>query len=127
MDYLTVKEYAELKCCKPQYIRKLILDGKLQAEQHPHPQNKRLCYMISASELPDELQAKYYGKLKSNLKLPELKEDKEFLKKSKKTVSKTFKEMSEAERREANMWSEILTEWLNIRNQYTNKAKADSM
>ena len=35
--------------------------------------------------------------------------------------------MSEAERREANMWFEILEEWLSIRSQYTNKAKADSM
>ena len=32
--------------------------------------------------------------------------------------------MSEAERREANMWSEILEEWLSIRSQYTNKAKS---
>lgn len=127
MDYLTVKEYAELKGCTERYIKRLCKEGKIKAEQHPHPQNKQMCYMIPTSALSEELQAKYYSKLKSDLKIPEFKEDKESLKKSKKTVSKTFEEMSEAERCEANMWSEILTEWINIRSQYTNKAKADSM
>lgn len=53
MDYLTVKEYAELKCCKPQYVRKLILDGKLEAEQCTHSQNKQMCYMIPVSTLSE--------------------------------------------------------------------------
>lgn len=127
MDYLTVKEYAELKGCTERYIQKKIQNGEIYAEQRPHPQNKQMCYMIPVSTLSEELQAKYYNRLKADLKIPEFKDDKEPLKKSKRTVSKTFEEMSEAERREANMWFEILEEWLSIRSQYTNKAKADSM
>lgn len=49
MEYLTVGEVAELKKCKPQYIRKLAKDGKLAAEQREHPQNHKTCYMIPLS------------------------------------------------------------------------------
>ena len=77
MDYLTVKEYAELKKCKTQYIQKLCKEGKIKAEQRPHPQNKQMCYMIPVSTLSEELQAKYYNRLKSDLKIPEFKDDKE--------------------------------------------------
>ncbi|MGN1085650.1 MAG: Mu transposase C-terminal domain-containing protein, partial [Porcipelethomonas sp.] len=93
----------------------------------PHPQNKKMCYMIPVSALSEELQAKYYGRLKAEINLPALKEDKKPVKKPKKSVSKTFEEMSEAERREANVWSGIIEEWLSIRSRYENKAQADKM
>lgn len=127
MDYLTVKEYAELKGCTERYIKRICKEGKIQAEQRPHPQNKKMCYMIPVSALSEELQAKYYGRLKAEINLPALKEDKKPVKKPKKSVSKTFEEMSEAERREANVWSGIIEEWLSIRSRYENKAQADKM
>ena len=127
MDYLTIKEYAELKQCKGQYIRKLCKEEKIPAEQRPHPQNKKMCYMIPVSALPEELQAKYYGRIRSEMKLPALKDDKKAVKKQKKSVLKTIEEMSEAERREADTWSAIIEEWQTIRGQYDNKAQADSM
>lgn len=34
MDYLTVKEVAELKGCSDRYVKTLCKTGKLQAEQH---------------------------------------------------------------------------------------------
>ena len=67
MDYLTVKEYAELKGCTERYIQKKIQNGEIYAEQRPHPQNKRMCYMIPVSTLSEELQAKYFNRLKSDL------------------------------------------------------------
>lgn len=123
MDYLTVKEYAELKGCTERYIKRICKEGKIPAEQRPHPQNKKMCYMIPVSALPEEIQAKYYGKRKAEINLPVFKEDK----KAKKIVSKTFEEMSESERREANVWFGIIDEWLNIRSRYENKAQADKM
>ena len=39
MEYLTVKEFAELKECTERYVKRLCKDGKIKAEQHPHPQN----------------------------------------------------------------------------------------
>lgn len=127
MDYLTVKEYAELMNCSVRYVQNQAQNGKIQAEQHPHPQNKKMCYMIPVSALSEELQAKYFSRLKAEINLPALKEDKKPVKKSKKSVSKTFEEMSEAERREANVWSGIIEEWLSIRERYENKAQADKM
>lgn len=127
MDYLTVNEFAELKGCRTQYIRKLCKDGKLPAKQRLHPQNKKMCYMIPVSALPEELQGKYYGRIKAEINLPALKDDKKPLKQQKKTVSKTLEEMSEAERQEATRWSGIIKEWLDIRSQYENKAQADTM
>lgn len=60
MDYLTVKETAELKGCSERYIKTLCKDGKIKADLQLHPQNKQLCYMIPVSALPEELQIKYY-------------------------------------------------------------------
>jgi len=127
LDFLTVKEYAELKECKPQYIQKLAKEGKIPSEQRPHPQNKKLCYMIPVSALSEELQAKYYGRIKSDMILPDLKSDKKPVKKEKKCVLKTLEEMSEAERSEVSLWTEIIEEWLNIRGKYKNKSHADNM
>ena len=64
MDYLTVKEVASLKGCSFQNVHKLIKSGKIQAEQQENFQNKGMCYMIPVSALDEELQAKYYSKLK---------------------------------------------------------------
>lgn len=127
MDYITVKEYAELKVCTERYIKRLCKEGKIQAEQRPHPQNKKMCYMIPISVLSEELQVKYYKKLKSEINLPELKDDKTPVKADKKVISKSFEDMSEKERKEANMWIDIIKEWLSVREQYKNKAQADEL
>ncbi len=60
MDYLTVKQVAELKKCSERYVQKLVKNGELQAEEKLHPQNNQACYMIPVSALSENLQAKYY-------------------------------------------------------------------
>lgn len=98
MDYLTVKEVAELKGCGERYIKKICKEQKIQAELQPHPQNKQPCYMIPVSALSEDLQAKYYARLKKETGLaPKLKEEKEPLKKNLKGSKKAFEEYSEAE------------------------------
>ena len=67
MDYLTVKEYAELSGYSLRHIRRLISEGKITAKQQKHSQSKQMCYMIPVSTLSEELQAKYYNRLKSDL------------------------------------------------------------
>ena len=100
MDFLTVKEYAELKECSERYVKRLCKEGKIPSEQRPHPQNKKLCYMIPVSALSEELKIKYYKNLKSGVKLaPELNES-PVLKSSKKTVKKRLEEYTESERNE---------------------------
>lgn len=125
MDYLTVKEVAELKKCKSQYIRKLILDGKIKAEKQYNPELKQTCYMIKISDLPEEIQLKYYNNLKAEMDLPDFKEEKTKVKQQKNTIQKTFEELSEEERKEVNMWTDIIKEWLGVRCRYQNKAQAD--
>ena len=72
MDYLTVKEVAELSGYTIQYIRKLVRNKKIKAEQRPHPQNNKMCYMIPVPELPEEIQLKYYNILKAEMNLGNL-------------------------------------------------------
>lgn len=127
MDYLTVKEVAELKGCSFQYMRKLCKEQKIQTELQPHPQNKQLCYMIPVSALPEDLQSKYYAKLKKETGLsPELKTENEPLKQLSKTVKKTFEEYSNAEREEIAEWCDILREWQELRATYKKKTDFDS-
>ena len=47
MDYLTVKEVAELKGCTERYIKRLCKEGKIKAEKQFNSEIKQTCYMIS--------------------------------------------------------------------------------
>lgn len=127
MDYLTVREVAELKGCSMQILQKHIKEGKIFAERKPHPQNKQPCYMIPVSALPEDLQAKYYAKLKADAGLaPELKNSSEtVLKQRSKRVQRTFEELSEAERTKYNFWCRLLEEWQARRSQYRSKTDFD--
>lgn len=126
MDFLTVKEYAELKECSERYVKRLCKEGKIPSEQRPHPQNKKLCYMIPVSALSEELKIKYYKNLKSGVKLaPELNES-PVLKSSKKTVKKRLEEYTESERSEIALWCGILQDWQRRRIKYKNKCEFDS-
>ena len=112
MDYLTMKQVAELKGCSFQYVHKLIKNGKLKAEQRENPQNKGMCYMISVSALSEDLQIKYYNSLKKEcgitLQLQEA--DKKKTSKRSKGVLKPFEEYSEVERNQIVFWSNLLDE-----------------
>lgn len=127
MDYLTVKEVAELKVCSERYIQRLIKSGKMYSEQKNNMYNNQPCYMIPVSALSEDLQAKYYARLKKETGLaPELKEEKEPLKKRLKGSEKAFEEYSEAERQEIAEWCDILREWQELRANYKKKTDFDS-
>ncbi len=69
---------AELKECSERYIQRLIKNGKMYSEQKNNIYNNQPCYMIPISTLSEDLQAKYYARLKKETGLaPELKEEKE--------------------------------------------------
>lgn len=128
MDYLTVKEVAELKCCFERYIRRQIYKGDISANQVVNEANGHLSYLIPISALPEDLQAKYYAKLKKDVGLaPELKNDSEtVLKQSSKSVKKAFDEYSKAEREEMAEWIGILREWQELRVNYKKKTDFDA-
>ncbi len=126
MDYLTVTEMANLKNCSIQYIKRICKEGKIQAELQPHPQNKQPCYMIPISVLPDDLQARYYAKLKRDAGLePELTEEKPEKPQKTRKPSRSFEELSADERTRLNFWCELLQEWQGRRSQYKSKTEFD--
>ena len=119
MDYLTVKEAAELKGCSERYIKKLCKDGNIQAEVKPHPQNKQPCYMIPVSALPENLQLKWYKQKRTETGLLPEQHDKKAKKQKKASVTqRTFEELSADEREEVIIWSDIVREWQSMRNAY---------
>lgn len=128
MNYLTMKEVACLKGCSWQNIQRLVRDGKLDFIQEMGIKG-RMKYMIPVSALPEDLQAKYYAKLKKDIGLaPELMEDKseKTLKKPLKSIKKAFEEYSQAEREEMSTWCEILREWQELRAGYKKKTEFDA-
>ena len=123
MDYLTVKEVASLKGCSEQYIKKICKLGKIQAEQQVHPQNKCLCYMIPVSALSEDLQAKYYSKIRKEAGfIPAPAEPSKTIKKglkyNLKAIEREFESFSAKEREEIAFWSELLCQWQAERNSH---------
>ena len=70
MDYLSVKELANLMGVTPRSIQKKIAKGKLEAVIQTNEQNKKDCYMIPVSSLSEDLQAKYYEGIRKDMQLP---------------------------------------------------------
>lgn len=133
MDYLTVKEVAELKECSVQYIQKLVKAEKLEAIQELNPDNNCMQYKIPVSALPKELKARYYKKKQQELGLqPELKEPKTPLEQHSKSVQKPVQkkrldEFTNAEREQIALWCGILKEWQAARSKFKRKTDADPL
>ena len=124
MDYLSILDVAELKGCKPQYIRKLAKDGKIFAEQQEHPQNHKMCYMIPITALPEELQLKYYQRKRAeNGVMPEPAAPKK--QKAKRLL--TFENCTAEQRKSINLWTAILQDWQGQREQYQKKTEFDHL
>lgn len=132
MEYLSVNDVADLKGCSVQYIKKVIKDGKLEAEQTVNEKN-RPKYLIPITALPEELRSKYYKQKRTELGLmPELKDSKAELKEHSKAVKKPIKqkrldEFTEDERSQIALWCSILKEWQIIRSKYKNKTEVDPL
>lgn len=129
MEYLTVKQVAELKGCSERYVKKVIKDGKLEAEQSVNEKN-RPKYLIPVSALPEEIKSKYYKQQHKELGLlPELMEAQTALKERSKPVKKPKKldEFTADERSQIALWCDILKEWQSVRSKYKNKTEIDPM
>ena len=103
MDSLTTKEYADLRGCTVQYARKLILEGKLEAEEiHGTVGRDGKSYLIPLSNIEPELQKKYQRKL-ARQHSREIKEAA--------PESPNMELYTEKERAEIALWKQILAEW----------------
>lgn len=63
MEYLSVKEVAELKGCSERYVRTLIKNGKLNVVERVNQRNNKKEYVFDVDTLPDNLREKYYRNL----------------------------------------------------------------
>ena len=131
MDYLTVKEVAELKNCSEQYIKKLCKDNKIQTIQEINSKG-RPKYLIPVSALPKDLQAKYYRRKQTEAgilpeKIETAKEKKTSLKYGSKGVKMPVENFSQAEREEIQKWISLLEEWQGERSRRKNKADFDEL
>ena len=115
MNYLTIKEVAELKECSVRYIRNLCSQGKIKTEIRPHPQNKKPCYMIPVTAMSEDLQIKYYRKLKKSGISEKITEK----------IPVSIEELSADERIQLNFWCGLLKEWQSRRSKYENKCEFD--
>ncbi|MDE6849260.1 MAG: hypothetical protein K2J44_07945, partial [Ruminococcus sp.] len=132
MDYLTVKETAELKGCSERYIRKLIGNGEIFSESIINTSNGHTCHSIPVSALSEDLQEKYYRKKRTEAGvLPEKNDDKSnektVLKYRSKGIKKAFEEFSEAERVEIKFWTDLLTQWQSERSERKDKTEFDKL
>ena len=129
MEYLTVKEVAELKGCTARYIKRIVQEGKLEAIQELNPDNNCMQYKIPVSALPDPLQKKYYGTLAADaqLCLPNARGTSapQKPKRAKPIVKKEFGEFSADEREQITFWTDLLREWQIRRKEYENCSEGD--
>jgi|GEM_PF-2969987 len=56
---LTVKQVAEVKGCRVQYIQRMAKEGKLPSVKTVNNRNQKV-YQIPLESLPDELQQRWY-------------------------------------------------------------------
>lgn len=113
MTYLTTKEVAELAGCSVYSIQKKAQAGDLATIMQPNGKN-RMQYMFPVDELPEDIKRRYYERIRAasgTVNVP----------------GRTLEELTDEERRQVNMWSDILKKWQSIRNQYGRMSEADEM
>lgn len=125
-DYLTVKEFSELSGYSERHARRICQNGTVKSKSEINASNGRISYTIPILALSEDLQAKYYAKLKNDTGLaPALVEEKsEKPAKSRKT-SKCFEELSDSEREKLSFWCGLLKEWQSRCSQYKSKTEFD--
>lgn len=127
MDYLTVKEAAELKGCSERYIQRLIKSEKLSYKEQINARNNQICYMIPVTALPEELQAKYYKQEKTKTGILPEKVEKAVLKYRSKGNQMKIDSFSAEEREEIQFWICLLNEWQAERSKHKDKTEFDKI
>lgn len=118
MDYITVSEYAELRGCTERYVRKLIKEGKIRAEEQYGAGGKNgSSYKIPLAECEPQIIKKYN-------RIHDIKPEKEESK-GPQIVPKSLEQLSAKEREEVAFWKKILAEWQEYRNSGGKKSELD--
>ena len=131
MEYLTVKETAEIKKCSTQYIQKICKDRKIDCKTELNSKG-RMKYLIPVSALSEQEQAIYYKQKRSEVGIvPEkIIDENTFrtaLKYRSKGIKRPFESFSEQERQDIKFWTEILQNWQAERSNRKDKTKFDEI
>lgn len=117
METLTTKEYADLRGCTVRYVKKLILEGKLHADEvFGHGGRNGMNYQIKLADIEPALQKKYMRRLAKK------KGKEETERTAPAPVPLNLEDLTEDERAEIALWKSILEEWTIYRNDYRDKA-----
>lgn len=133
MEYLTVKNLAELKGCSIQYLKRIIKAGKIHAEMRIDPEIKQERYMIPVSTLPEDLKSKYYKHKRTEAGImPEKVESEEpvkepGLKYRSKGTQRSFDSFTAEERETIRFWINLLDEWQAERSRRKDKTEFDKV
>ena len=100
---LTAKQVAEVKGCSYQYVKRIIKEGKLQAQEILNDKNRKT-YLVPLEALDEELQQKWY---QMNLENP----PEEISTPEPVTDKKAVDHFSESERQEIDFWISLVEQW----------------
>ena len=123
MDYLSVKEVAELKGCSVRYIQKRVSEQKLEAVIEYN--NNCMQYMIPVSALPEELQQRYYGGISVSTAPADKCLPAAPTKETRQREKRDIGSFSAAEREVISWWCELLRDWRIKRKGYESLAEGD--
>lgn len=123
MEYLSVEEYAKLRGCTARYVNQLIARGKVKAETITGLRGGKSgeVYQIPLPSIEPKLQTKYRRIQKQKEKLNNENEEPET-----KLLKLNYESISESDRKEIEMWKEVLNNWRIFRNGETVKSKKDA-
>ena len=133
MEYLTVKEVAELKGCSERSVQLSCQNGKTECVQEFNNKG-RIKFMIPLTALPKQLQEKWYKKQRTAAGvLPESSEPepeqsaKTGNKYGLKATKRPFESFSEAEREQIHFWIDLLEQWQAERSSRKDKTEFDKV
>lgn len=134
MDYLTVRQVAEIKGCSVRYIQKCITERKLEAVIECS--NNCNQYMIPVAALPEELKQKYYSGLNITVSpaaecMPAVME-RRIKPVPKKTaviteIKRDIASFSAEEREVISWWCELIRDWRVKRQGYDSLSEGDTV
>lgn len=126
IEKLTTGEYATLRGCSEQYVRKLIKDKKIHVEEHFGALGGGkggISYLIPLAGIEPHLIKKWrrkHPKKNDSLEESQLEEELDTI-----WTGRTIEDLTLDERKEITHWKQILEGWKNFRSSYRKKTDAD--
>ncbi len=128
MDYITVKEAAQLQGCTDRTIRTRCKSGEIECVVSKSAKGKDM-YLIPVSALRDDAQKRFYKQLRDDAgALPTPAEaEKKRLKQRKSRDIKPLENYTAEEREQIGEWRKIIDEWNAARAMFEKKTEADPL